>query len=164
MRNLKIGAAETTSREDGRGCQWQAEPPNEWQDYSFEYSEVDDSAFQGNHRGMRSIIGTEFGENILNAAFDRIFRDGKLGGDLLIRISSRYQSKYFNLSGRRRVLPSVFGERIGGVSGEGPFARMNCPDRGEQFLSVCGGAGSKCWKFEELEIRSVIPCVDRAGR
>jgi len=88
-------------------AKWQTEPPNEWQDYSFEYSEVDDSAFQGNHRGMRSIMGTEFGENILNAAFDRIFRDGKLGGDLLIRISSRYQSKYFNLSGRQRVLQGV---------------------------------------------------------
>jgi hypothetical protein len=121
-------------------AKWQAEPPNEWQDYSFEYSEVDDSAFQGNHRGMRSIMDSGFGGNILNAAFDRIFRNGKLGGDLLIRISSRYQSKYFNLSGREHVLPSVFGERIGGFSGEGPFAGVNCPDRAQRFLLACAAA------------------------
>ena len=45
---------------------------------------VEDTALQRDHDCVRAIAGVEFGEDALEVAFDRVFRDAKLFGDQLI--------------------------------------------------------------------------------
>ena len=47
----------------------------------------DNSALQTYHRGVGSVVGAQFGEDVSNPALDRFFGDRQLIRDLLIRIS-----------------------------------------------------------------------------
>jgi hypothetical protein len=49
----------------------------------------DDSALYSDHGGMGSIVGSQFGQDVLDAAFYGFFRNGKLRGNLLVGVSTR---------------------------------------------------------------------------
>jgi len=46
----------------------------------------DDSALQTYHRGVGSVVGTQFGEDVSDLAFDGFFTDRKMRGNLFIGI------------------------------------------------------------------------------
>jgi hypothetical protein len=51
--------------------------------------EVDNSALQADGHSVRPIIGTQFGQNILDMPLHSFFRDGKLSGDLFVGVPAR---------------------------------------------------------------------------
>src|SRR5262249_5985121 len=46
--------------------------------------QVDDAAFQADRHGVRAIVRGEFGEDVLDVTFDRLFGDGEAGSDHLV--------------------------------------------------------------------------------
>src|SRR5260370_41460342 len=52
---------------------------------------VDDSAFQSDSNGVSPIVGAQFGKDVLDVSLHGFFRNGKLRGDLFVRISARNQ-------------------------------------------------------------------------
>ena len=52
--------------------------PKECCRHSFELLEFDDSALQPYHGGVGSVVGAQFGEDVLDSAFDGFFSDREL--------------------------------------------------------------------------------------
>src|SRR5579863_10551198 len=50
--------------------------------------QVDDSALQSYGHSMCSVIGAEFGKDVLDMTFHGLFRDGELGGDLFVCVAA----------------------------------------------------------------------------
>ena len=48
--------------------------------------EFDDAAFNPDHGGVCAIIGTQLGEDVLDAPFDGLFAERELSSDLLVGI------------------------------------------------------------------------------
>ena len=50
--------------------------------------QVDDSALQSYRHSVCSVIGAEFGEDVADVTFHGLFRDGELGGNLLVGVAA----------------------------------------------------------------------------
>jgi hypothetical protein len=59
----------------------------------FRVLEFDDSALQPYHGGVGSVVGAQFGEDVLDSAFDGFFRDRELIGNLFVGISGGNQTQ-----------------------------------------------------------------------
>ena len=57
------------------------------------YLNLDDSALQTDHRGVGTVVGAQFGEDVPDLALDRFFADRKLRGNLFIGIPFRNQAQ-----------------------------------------------------------------------
>ena len=68
---------------------------------------------------MRPIVGSQFRQNILNSALDRLFTDRQMRCNLLIRVAGRDQTKHSDLSRRQSLIGQMLaisrdasGERV----------------------------------------------------
>lgn len=55
--------------------------------------EFDDSSFQPDRYGVRPVVGAQFGEDVFDVPFHGFFRNGELGGDLLVGIPTGDQAE-----------------------------------------------------------------------
>ena len=58
----------------------------------------DDSALQSYHRGVGSVVGAQFGEDVSDLALDSFFAQRKLRGNLFVGISARNQPQDLNFA------------------------------------------------------------------
>src|SRR5258707_15865491 len=82
---------------------------------------LDDSALQTDHRGVGSVVGAQFGEDVPDLSLDRFFADRKLRRNLFIGIPFRNQSQYTDFRWGQRVIGGMFGKLHGGLCRECPF-------------------------------------------
>src|SRR5271154_5683642 len=54
---------------------------------TFERSELDDPALEPDHRGVGSVLGAQFGEDVADLAFHRILAGRELRRDLFVGIA-----------------------------------------------------------------------------
>src|SRR5271154_5271640 len=73
----------------------------------------DDSALQTYHRGVGSVVGAQFGEDVSDLAFDGFFTDGKLSGNLLIGISFGNQAQDAHFCRAQRIIRGMLRELKG---------------------------------------------------
>jgi hypothetical protein len=73
-------------------------PPKESNTASFESLKFDDSTLQSDGSGVSSIVCIQFGEDALDPALDRLFRNREPICDLLICVASRDQTQDFDFS------------------------------------------------------------------
>ena len=55
--------------------------------------QFDNAALQANRNCVRPVVGSKFGEDVLDVALDRFLGDRELGRDLLVRITAGDQSE-----------------------------------------------------------------------
>lgn len=94
----------------------------------------DDSALQPDHRGVGSVVGAQFGEDVPDLALDGLFADRELSRNYLVGIARGNQIKDADFRRGQSVIGGVFGELEGCLWGHCLFPGMNRPDRVEQFL------------------------------
>ena len=83
---------------------------------------------------MSSIIGTKFGQDILYSAFDRLFGDRQLIGNLLVGVALSDQAKDADFARCESIIGGVFGELVGNLRRNGFPAGMDGSDRVQQFF------------------------------
>ncbi len=59
----------------------------------FRVLQFDDSALQPYHGGVGSVVGAQFGEDVLDSAFDGFFGDGELISNLFVGIPGGNQTQ-----------------------------------------------------------------------
>src|SRR5712664_4280385 len=87
--------------------------------------ELDDSAFQADHGGMRSVVGPQFGQDVSDLALDGFFADRKLGSNLFVGIPFGNQAQDTDFRRGQRVICGMLGELHGGLSGKRPFPSVH---------------------------------------
>src|SRR5262249_20105176 len=95
---------------------------------------LDNSPPQSDHRRVGSIVGSQFGQNILDTALNRFFRDREPRCNLFVGIPGGDQFENINLGWCERLVPGVLGELIGSFGGKGRPARMDSADRVQQLF------------------------------
>ena len=61
--------------------------------------QLDNASLQANHRRLRSVVGAQFGKDVLDAPLDGLLGDRKLIGDLLVGISGCDQPQHTDFGG-----------------------------------------------------------------
>src|SRR5262245_50640379 len=64
----------------------------------WRHLEVDDPALQTDGDGMRSIVGRELGEDVLDVALDGFFGDRELSGDHLVRVPAGNEPQHLDFA------------------------------------------------------------------
>ena len=83
------------------------------------------------HRGVGSIVGAQFGKDILDASLDDVLRDRELRGNLFIGIPGGDQPKHIDFTGRQGFIVSVLSGLVRELRGKCLFPgmnRANCPE------------------------------------
>src|SRR5580765_1101341 len=98
------------------------------------YLNLDDSALQTDRRGVGTVVGAQFGEDVPDLTLDRFFADRKLRRNLFIGISFRNQAQDTHFCRSQGVIGGMFGKLHGGLRGKCLFPGMDAPDRLQEFL------------------------------
>jgi hypothetical protein len=91
-----------------------AEQPNWWE------LQLDDSSLQSDHGRLRSVVGAQFGKDILDSLFDGFLGDRELIRDLLIGISGCDQAEHFDLCRCQGIIRGMLSDFVRGF-GERAF-------------------------------------------
>src|SRR6202045_5442214 len=94
---------------------------------------LDDSALQTDHRGVSSVVGAQFGEDVSDLALDGFFTDGELRGNLFVGLPFANQTQDAHFSRGQRVIGGMLGKLVGSLRGKPFFPRMHRPDRFQKF-------------------------------
>jgi hypothetical protein len=70
-------------------------------------------ALDGDHGGVGPVGRAEFGENILDAALDAVFRNRKPCGDLFVPMSGCDQPQHIEFGRRQRITDGMLGKLVG---------------------------------------------------
>src|ERR1700735_98990 len=89
----------------------------------------DDSALQPDHRGVGSVVGAQFGEDVPDLALDGLFADRELIRNFLVCMAGCNQIKDAYLRWGQSVIGGVFGELEGCLRRHCLFPGMDRPDR-----------------------------------
>src|SRR6266403_3279371 len=94
----------------------------------------DASALQTYQRGVGSVVGAQFGEDVSDLAFDGFFTDRKMRGNLFIGIPFGTQAQAAHFCRGQRVIRGMLRKLKGHLWRNRPFAGMYRPNRFQQFL------------------------------
>ena len=94
----------------------------------------EDSALQTYHRGVGSVVGAQFGEDVSDLAFDGFFTDRKLRCNLLIGIPFGNQAQDAHFCWGQRVIGGMLRKLKGHLWRNRLFPGMYRPNRFQQFL------------------------------
>ena len=89
----------------------------------------DNSALQTYHRGVGSVVGTQFGEDVSDLTLDGFLADRELRGNRFVGISLGNQTQDADFSCGQRVIGGMLGELEGGLRGKclsSGVHRANC--------------------------------------
>jgi len=95
---------------------------------------LDDSALQTDHRGVGSVVGAQFGEDVSDLALDGFFADRELRGNLFVSIPFGNQTQDTDFRWGQGVIGGMFGDLVGGLRGQCLFPGMDGADCLQQFL------------------------------
>src|SRR5208282_5154096 len=94
----------------------------------------DNSALQTDHRGLSSVVGAQFREDVPDLALDGFFADGELGRNLFVGIPFGNQTQHPDFRRGKRVIGGMLGKLVGSLSGKRLLPGMNRANRFQQFL------------------------------
>ena len=97
----------------------------------------DDSPLHADHRGVRSIIGAQLGEDGLDSTLDGFLGDRKLIRDLLVGIAGRDQSQHIDFGRGQGVIRRMLGDFVRRFGRKRLSSGMNRSDRFHEFLVKC---------------------------
>jgi len=85
--------------------------------------EFDDAALQADHGGVSAVVGAQFGEDILDSAFDGLFGNRELIGNLFVGIPGGDQTQDRDFRRSQGVIDGVLGELERDLRGTSSFSR-----------------------------------------
>ena len=94
----------------------------------------DDSALQPDHRGVGSVVGAQFGEDVPDLTLDGLFADRELSRNYLVGIARGNQIKDADFRRGQSVIGGVFGKLEGYLWGHCLFPGIDRPDRVQKVL------------------------------
>src|SRR5258707_851102 len=98
------------------------------------YLNLDDSALHPDHRGMGTVVGAQFGEDVPDLALDSLFADRELCSNLIVGIPFGDQPQDTDLRWGQGVIGGMFGKLEGGLRRKCFFPGMDATNRFQQFL------------------------------
>jgi hypothetical protein len=90
--------------------------------------QLDDSSLQADHGRLRSIVGAQFGEDVLDSPLDGFLGDLELIRDLLIGISGCDQAEHIDFCRRQRIIRRMLGDFVRGFGRKSLLSGMNRSD------------------------------------
>ena len=74
---------------------------------------------------MGPVVGAQFGEDVLDSAFDGLFGDRELISNLFVGIPGGNQTQDTDFPWSEGVISGVLGKLVGGLRGKSPFPGMD---------------------------------------
>ena len=74
--------------------------------------QFDDSSLQPDHGRLRSVVGAQFGEDVLDSPLDSLLGDRELIGDLLVGVSGGDQAEHVDFCRRQGVIGRMLGSSL----------------------------------------------------